>query len=617
MLLGILILILSLFGFDFALRVGGAEVHLAWITSMLVQILIMYGFAMCGQLAMGMLVVNVLGCGLFVGVVLGVLFGKLNFPFAGTHLFDLWMIAMGIFMGVVLYNSPLIHYDNYTHWALIVKFMTYADRLPGAHDTLITYTSYPPATALFITRVVKLMGFSAGNMLVAQFVLIWASLYAIFGVLKDKSRGLFSLLLCFIIAISNVFNIAIRMNNLLVDYILPVMAVAGVAAVYVYRKHPWWQLGTVGLIGASILLVKNSGTFYVVVMVVYLSYQVAHIARGHWWKKVLRTLGTMFVAGGMAYLPFAWWNWHVKHTFSLSKHEISATAYKSQLAHETTAQILGIGKKMIQTLFSGQSLSANGILLLNVALIVGWLIIRIWSKRRNALLKTAFWLDVMFVLYVISLFGMYVLAMPYSEAKLLDGYERYMSSIVIFGLFLAAMVAVVVMDESMAEQRYEKRSLRTFHSIFTKNAYQVMTLVLMIFSIIMMFSESNGTAYANRQNKNALPEQLNRIMTQRTKLNHDKVAIVDPHADDVANYYAGYVGRYYFFSDQVVGQENWNMSRAQFKKAVLAFDYVAIPEWHRTFSAMVKQVWGQSIKTGVFKVTKAGLVRVKSSQINW
>ncbi|WP_243680561.1 hypothetical protein [Lacticaseibacillus manihotivorans] len=68
-----------------------------------------------------------------------------------------------------------------------------------------------------------------------------------------------------------------------------------------------------------------------------------------------------------------------------------------------------------------------------------------------------------------------------------------MSSIVIFGLFIAAMVAVVVMDESMAEQRYEKRSLRTFHSIFTKNAYQVMTLVLMIFSIIMMFSESNGT----------------------------------------------------------------------------------------------------------------------------
>ncbi|WP_243680559.1 hypothetical protein [Lacticaseibacillus manihotivorans] len=114
-----------------------------------------------------------------------------------------------------------------------------------------------------------------------------------------------------------------------------------------------------------------------------------------------------------------------------------------------------------------------------------------------------------------------------------------------------------------------------------------------------------------------MPEQLNRIMTQRTKLNHDKVAIVDPHADDVANYYAGYVGRYYFFSDQVVGQENWNMSRAQFKKAVLAFDYVAIPEWHRTFSAMVKQVWGQSIKTGVFKVTKAGLVRVKSSQTSW
>jgi hypothetical protein len=610
MLLGILILVFSLLGFDFALRVAGAEVHLAWLTSMLVQIFVMYIFAMCGYLERGMLIVNILGCGLFVGVILGVVFGKLNFPFAGTHLFDIWMITMGLFMGVVLYISPLIHYDNYTHWALIVKFMTYAGRLPGAHDSLVTYTSYPPGTALFITRVVKLIGFTAGNMLVAQFMLIWASLYALFGVLKDKSRGLFSLLLCFIIAISNVFNIAIRMNNLLVDYILPVLAVAGVAAVYVYRQKTWWQLSSVALIGASILLVKNSGTFYVVVMVVYLGQQVAHVATGPWWQKMARTVGTMAAASGLAYLPFAWWNWHIKHTFTLSKHEISATAYKSQLAHETTAQILGIAKKMVMTLLSGQSLSANGILLLNVALIIGWLVIRLWCKRRNVLFKTTLWLDVMFVLYVISLFGMYVLAMPYNETKLLDGYERYMSSIVIFGLFLAAMVAVVVMDESMYEQRYEKRSLRTFHSIFTKNAYQVTTLVLLIFSIIMMFSESNGTAYANHQSKNALPQQLDRIMDQRTKLNHDKVAIVDPHAGDVDSYYAGYVGRYYFFSNQVVGQENWNMSRAEFKKSVLAFDYVAIPEWHRTFSAMVKQVWGQSVKTGVFKVTKTGLVRV-------
>ncbi|WP_461214269.1 ABC transporter permease [Lacticaseibacillus sp. GG6-2] len=604
---GILILVFSLFGFDFALRVAGAEVHLAWITSFLLQILIMYGFAMCHQLLLGMYFVNGLGCLLFAVVVLGLLLGKLNFPFSGTHLFDLWMIAMGIFMGIVLYNSPLIHYDNYTHWALIVKFLTYTNRLPGAHDALITYTSYPPATALFITRIVKLLGFRAGVMLVAQFLLIWSSLYAMFGVLKDKSRGLFSLLLCFVIAISNVFNIAIRMNNLLVDYILPVLAVAGVAAVYVYRRHPWWQLGTVALIGGSILLVKNSGTFFVVVMVVYLGNQVAHTVKGAWWRKGLASIGAMLATGIVAYLPFAWWNWHVKHTFTLSKHEISTAAYQHQLAHETTAQIMGIGRRMIQTLMSGHSLSASGILLINAALLIGWLVIRLWSKRRNPLLKTAVWLDVMFGLYVISLFGMYVLAMPYSEAKLLDGYERYMSSIVIFGLFLATMVAVVVMDESMYEQRYEKRSLRTFHSIFTKNAYQVTTLVLLIFSIIMMFSESNGVAYANRQNKNALPQQLDRIMTQRTTLNHNKVAIVDPHADDVANYYAGYVGRYYFFSDQVVGQENWNMSREQFKQAVLGFDYVAIPEWHRTFSVMVKQVWGQSIKTGVFKVTKPGL----------
>ena len=610
MIIGLLLLFASLSGYAIALRLLGVEVHLSWLTGILLQIMTLYVFAMLGYLNLGLKIVTVVGTVLFVSLIGLVLLGKLNFPFSGTHIFDLWMIGMGIFMGWSLFKSPLIHYDNYTQWALIVKFMNFTGRLPGVRDTLITYTSYPPGTGLFITYVVRLLGFNAGDMLVGQFLIIWSALYALFGVMRDKSRGLTALALCFVISISNVFNIAIRMNNLLVDYVLPALAAAGIAAIYIYRHKPGLQLFTVALIGGSLMLVKNSGTFFVICIGAYYLYALCRYDTRHrFWDTIKRGARFLMFAAG-SYLPFAWWNFHIKTTFALSKHEISTTAYQSQLAHETKAQIIGIAVKIGRSLLSTSSLSAKGIVLINVALIAGWVVIAIICHKRNDLLKVLGAIDVGIVLYIISLFGMYVLAMPYSEAKSLDGFERYMSSVVILSLFIGIMAGVVAMDYAMHEQKIEKRSLRSFHSVFTKTAYQTMSLVLVIFSIIMMFSEVNGVHYANNMNKNALPLQLDRVMNQRTKLNHDKVAIVDPHKNDVGNYYAGYVGRYYFFSDKVVGQENWDMSRAQFKQAVLGFKYVAIPEWHRTFSAMVKEVWGQHIKTGLFRVTKAGLVRI-------
>ncbi|MFD1484515.1 ABC transporter permease [Lacticaseibacillus baoqingensis] len=611
MILGALLLALTLAGWNAGLRVLGVDSHLAWLDSLLLQILVMYTFAMVNALTIGFWVVAGVGWLAFGLIVLAVMLGKLNFPFVGTHPFDLWMIAMGIVMGLALWRSPLIHYDNYTHWALIVKFMTATGRLPGAHDALITYTSYPPATGLFITYVAKFLGFHDGVLCLAQFILIWAAVYTIFGVLRDKTRGLMIFVLCFTISIANVFNIAIRMNNLLVDFVLPIVAVGGIAGAYCCRHHVKQQLAHVALVVASLLLIKNSGTFFVIALLLYLAYTRLQGPKAHRWRRRAQAVGVTALAGGLGYLPFLWWNWHVKTTFTLSKHEISTAAYSQQLAHESTAQILGIGRKLIASVASLDALSTRGIILINVVLAAAYLVIRLLCQQHNHLLALLAALDVGFILYDVSLFGMYVLAMPYNEAKQLDGLERYLSSVVIFALFLGAMGLVIAMDDALYERDFTQRDLRGFRSFATKNLYQVAAFVLVIFSVILMFSETNGIQYTNHMNKNALPLQLQRIGPQWTRLNHEKVAIVDPHAGDVADYYAGYVGRYYFFSDQVVGQENWNMSRQQFKQAVLAFDYVAIPEWHRTFSAMVKQVWGQKVKTGIFKVTPQGLQRVK------
>ncbi|WP_234005682.1 glycosyltransferase family 39 protein [Lactobacillus sp. CBA3606] len=609
-LIGVFLYFLGLLGYNGTLRRMGVSPYLAWITAMLVQILMLYIFAMTGNLNLGIQLVTYFGIGLLI-LWFGLSFwhrGRLKFE--GIHLFDFWMVGLGLATGQVLLNSPLVHYDNFSHWAVMVKFMTFTGHLPGAADKLISFTSYPPATALFITQFVHWAGFSDGTMLLGQFILIWGAAYAIFAGLRDRSRALTGFALCFTLAISFVFNVAIRLNNLLVDYVLPIITIAALVGIFAYRKRPRLLCAHTALFVAVLLLVKNSATFFVVMIGIYFLYILITNSQGHWYRRLIETpirlLGTLLIAA----LPFMWWEWHVKHTFTVSKHQISTQAYAKQLNGESHQALFKIGHKFLEQILSLNSLSTKGILLINVVLIIAWFVIRLRAHRPNKLLGMVLLLDLVFIAYYGSLFGMYILSMPYAEAILLDGFERYMASIVILNLFIAAIALVRAIDQSLFEQNFQKRNTQAFRSAATKNMYQVSTLVTGFFAITMMYSEITGTKFTNKMNHNTLPLQIQRISKPWSHLNHKKVLIVDPEAVDVNDYYAGYVGRYYYFTDQAIGQENFMMTPKAFKKTLATYDYVAIPETHRTFTVLTQKVYHQHVVTGLFKITPHGLKRL-------
>ena len=92
---------------------------------------------------------------------------------AGTAVFSLLSL-----------NLKLLHYDNFSHWALIVKYLLCADRLPGADTALIPFRDYPPGSSLFIYYVCRFAGHSQGIMILAQNSMIFACFYAVFGLVK-------------------------------------------------------------------------------------------------------------------------------------------------------------------------------------------------------------------------------------------------------------------------------------------------------------------------------------------------------------------------------------------------------------------------------------------------
>ncbi|WP_047999443.1 glycosyltransferase family 39 protein [Lactiplantibacillus herbarum] len=616
--LGLIFFCLALIGYSSAMRWLHVNPYLTWITGILVQINLLYIFAMLDWLRIGIWVVTSLGV-LLLGLrlMLGYL-GHVHFHYEGIHLFDIWMAFLGLVMALVLFRSPLVHYDNFSHWATIVKFLTYTGHLPGASDTIISFTSYPPATALFMTQFVTFVGFSSGAMLVAQFALIWAASYAIFATLRDRTRGLNSMLLCLVIAISYVFNINIRLNNLLVDYVLAVLTMAALVGTFIYRHRPRMQAAHVALFSGSLLLVKNSAAFFVAIVAGYYLYMLIHnISAKRWFKKVLKVSGMWLGTLLVAVLPFIWWEVHVKLTFTTSKHEISASAYQSQLSHDGMTGLLSISQQFLKTIFSLSSLSTQGFLALNILLIGAWAIIKYGCHHPNDLLKIISWLDLASLLYYFSLLGMYVLSMPYDEAITLDGFERYMSTIVILNLFIGAIVLVRVIDETFYEQDFESRSPRNFQSIWTKNGYQLATFLVMFFAVIMMYSEINGTNFTNHYNRRPLPVMLTKIAKPTTNLNNTKILIVDPQKVEVTTYYAGYLANYYFFTNNTTGQAVFSKSATTFKKNINQYQYIAVPKYDKSFAHGMYKFYHQRISTGLFKVESGHLRQLSTtSKIN-
>lgn len=412
-LIGWLIFLSSLIGYQRILRRSGVSPYLTWITIFWSQTLVLYIGAMVNLLPAFMIGVSGLGIALLlVDIILIVM--KRWVPLGiELHLFDVWMASMGLLLGIAIYHSLMVHYDNFSHWATMVKFLYTNGQLPtaGGADQIISFTSYPPAMALFINYFVHLVGFSEGSMLLGQFIYIWAALYSVFAFLKDKTRSLLAAILVLTIAVTMIFNVEIRFNNLLVDYVLAVVALAGLTGVYVYQKRPTLQMIHVMLAASNLLLIKNSGAFFVALIFVYYAYTlfVNRTRRASRRQKVMAGFQNFLrwlMGLGISYLPFYLWSRHVKQSFTTSKHEISAAAYGQQLQQESGQYFSEIAHKMLQANAHLSSLSTRGFILFNVVLLVTWIVLKMLGHR-NRLLKMALLFDGIFMIYYFSMYVMY------------------------------------------------------------------------------------------------------------------------------------------------------------------------------------------------------------------
>lgn len=508
----------------------------------------------------------------------------------------------------ILAQTQLVHYDNFTHWALVVKEMLITNAIPSTNSTSMMfydtisggqhflYYNYPIGSASWIYFVCTLVGTGESVMIVAQGLLIFAAFYALFGVITDRRRFMLVLALGAAQSLMSVFNITIRINNLLVDFLLPVLTLAAISITYSHRQDirkvffcvPW----VLGLLG----IIKNSGTLFLAIGLLYFLYVIIRYRNSNTLRQVgdlpgkrlyTRDSGNRYFIRSLlpvlfSVLPVALWQLHTKFNFvgMTNKFSTDFSVVSGGIADKSAEQVESIVQLFITNLLDINQRATLGILLANVVAILACLIARFYLKRKGwALPRVLILMNLLLVAYFTGILAMYLYSMPVAEALELAAFERYSSSMVILFIGVISVTLIIDIEHSFHYQLGQVDDSRAFQSLSTKSTYYRTCCVCALFAFLMLSSEYNGMSHQLAQEQTALPVAMKQAVGDywgETNTDHTFLVFATDENEQVTNYFTYYMARYYLRATNV-DTLCW-FDEANFTNLLSQYDYLVIIE---------------------------------------
>ena len=464
-----------------------------------------------------------------------------------------FVVTLGIITASLLTTS-FVHYDNFSHWAVVVKYMLVTDHIPDAASAIIDFKSYPLGSSSFLYFVSRIVGNSEGVMLTGQGMLLFSSFYAVFGAIRDQKRFLLAALLGSGCAAMAFFNISIRINNLLVDFLLPALALASIGILLSEKKRFSTACLAVLPVLALLTIVKNTGIFFAILGYVFLLYRAVQFQnadqklRPFFWG----ALGIIV----LSLAPLIAWNIHTSLAFpsDAGKFSYDFQTLSSFTIDKTSAQVQQIVQLFLVTATSLKQLPTLGFVAFNIAALLPYLVARFVFHKKWKLLKTLLLLDLVVVLYYFGILAMYIISMPLEEALRLAGFERYASSMILFLIGAVSMRLTMDVENSFYYQQGEHRDYRAYYNLTAKNIYQAATVVFSLAAGLILLSELNGMNSIKADYSQSLPARVSALTGDRWTAPDNETRYLFYSSDkgqEVTSYELPYVGRYFLFASQV------------------------------------------------------------------
>ena len=370
-----------------------------------------------------------------------------------------FFLAVSAYLFFLLKGVSYTHYDNFSHWALIVKEMFQTQSFP-TESSVITFQNYLPGTAAFIYYVCKIIGYRESYTLMAQALIITASLATIFS--KIEWKRWISILSLFVVSMVTMSflsydNGTLNIYNLLVDGILAYLMIAAVICIYVYRNEKALCFYALLPILSFIVLVKDSGKIFfleAIVLLVILWF----VKNRTWYRRLKNWLYLLALVSVPLFLAQLWKHYVIKayphsiydnNRFAFSKEKL-AELFQSR--PEGFIQNLPVA--LLKHAFDWSTL-AGKILLFTIILSVVVIIFLLIRKKKIKLIFSTLSASLLFlIVYLGNLFVLYAFLMPPEEAVILASFNRYYATAVI--IFFTLLLTALIYTVSLAGFRLQK-----------------------------------------------------------------------------------------------------------------------------------------------------------------
>lgn len=488
---------------------------------------------------------GLLGFGFFIKNV-----AEKNVSFPAPTLFSVCFGSGILIFTVLTLGFRFEHYDNFSHWAMTVKSMLITDQLPDAGNQLVTFKNYPPGCAVFIYYVCKFLGNAQGVMLLAQNSILFSCFLAVFGIIKEKQRFLLYSFLGMGCSLLSYLNLTIRINNLLVDFLLPLLAMAAIAFVYQSRDSLWKTSLCTTLILGFTCIVKNTGIVFAGFVLAYYIWNIGKKKGIAAWIKAVTVCMTVC----LALIPYVVWNLYVRCRFSGIEQKFQLAFGKQESLAVSKEQYGQITEEFVKAAFSISNRAILAFFLCNIAAVLAVLFVRIFLKKQWKLGRVLIVVDLMTIVYHIGILGLYLFSMPEEEAVRLAGFDRYACSIMVLAAGLLFMQATIDMEHSFAVRIEGNGTYRAFSSPAAKLRYQYMVLATMMIGVNFLYSEINGLLYIQSNYSQSLAGRMETLAGDRWQEEEDQRKYLVAASDregQVSNGEVFYVSRYFLNAPNV------------------------------------------------------------------
>jgi len=373
-----------------------------------------------------------------------------------------------LFFVYILHGQIFIEQDNFTHWAVVSRVLIREDRFPLPTDSNIWFPSYPLGSSSFIYFICSaLKGDSEWLQMLAQAMLMCGTTCSLFAFAKDLKGYILS-------AATVLFSLCcnIEFTELLVDTLLPAVAVGAVAFCIYYKDELSDKLFYTIPYLIFLMSIKNSGVFFVAVVICYCLV---------FTQKTPRSIAKLAVCIAAPVFTLLLWQNRVKLLFEnglTTKHSMTFENFSQVFGDKTAEDVNTIVSAFGSEMFSLSNRFIFIILLLSVLLVANHLVLKTPDRYLNHICILSI---ITYIGYQLGNLGMYLFTMPTVEAVGLACYDRYHKSVL---LFIAAIVCAGVLRSNLFNA---KRSGNT--ASWITGALAVAGLYMFLNPMFFMYSQ--------------------------------------------------------------------------------------------------------------------------------